>query len=213
MVVQVDTSLSPLHLQLLTKTCASVLEGNTFATITQVTHVEDHQIVLQTSQLPLCATTVRTPLKLTHETPAFVLQHTEVLVVDTQQHLVQLLVTDVIAETVALAVGTVAEIDLVLSRDFDLDVVEEDCLHPSVRLVHFFVRSVAVGILVTPLVVCTDDSIVAFVGGQPEVVVTSLESELFQLFTQTDLPVLEGNTLATEAVVVLIEHQVFTLQT
>jgi len=41
-VVEVDTALSSLHLQLLSQTGASVLEGDTFATITQVTHVEDH---------------------------------------------------------------------------------------------------------------------------------------------------------------------------
>ena len=167
MVVEVDTSLSPLHLQLLTKTGAPILEGDTFATVAQVTHVEDHQIVLQTSQLPLCTTTVRASLELTHETPAFVLQYTEVLIVDAQQHLIQLLMADVVTESVALTVGAVTEIDLVLSRDFDLDVVEEDCLHPSVRLVHLFIRSVSVRILVAPLVVRADNSVVALVGGQP----------------------------------------------
>jgi len=48
-------------------------------------------------------------------------------------------VTDVVAETIALTIRTVSEVDLVLSRDFDLDVIEEDGLHESVRFVHLFV--------------------------------------------------------------------------
>jgi len=43
-------------------------------------------------------------------------------------------------------------------------------------------------------------------------VITSLESKLSQLLSQANSSVLEWNALATEAVVVLIEHEVLTLQ-
>jgi len=162
-VVKVDTALSSLHLQLLSQTGASVLEGDTLATITQVTNVEDHEIVLQSSQFPLDTATVGASFEFADQTPALVLQDTEILVVDAQQHLIELLVTDVVAETITLTVWAVTEVDLVLSSDFDLNVVEQDGLHPSVGLVHFFVGSVSVGIFVTPLVVLSDDSIVTFV--------------------------------------------------
>jgi len=211
-VVEIDTTLAPLHLQLLPQTGASILEGYTLATIAQVTHIEDHQIVFQATQFAFSATAVRTSLELAHQTPTFILQHTEILVVDPQQHLVELLVANVIAETIALTVGAVAEVDLVLARDFDLDVVEEDGLHPPVGFIGFLVGTVSVGFFFIPLVVCADDSVVAFVCRQPVVVIASLESKLFQLLSQTDLSVLKGDALAAEAVIVLVENQVFTLQ-
>jgi len=211
-VVEVDTTLAPLHLELLPQTGAPILEGYTLATIAQVTHIEDHQIVFQATQFTFSATAVRTSLELAHQTPAFVLQHTEILVVDPQQHLVELLVANVIAETIALTVGAVAEVDLVLARDFDLDVVEEDGLHPAVGFVGFLVGTVSVGFFFVPLVVCANDSVVTFVCRQPVVVVASLKSKLFQLLSQADLPVLEGDALAAEAVIILVENQVFTLQ-
>lgn len=83
-VVEVDTALSSLHLQLLSQTCASVLEGDTLTTITQVTNVEDHEIVLQSSQFPLDTATVGASFEFADQTPALVLQDTEILVVDAQ---------------------------------------------------------------------------------------------------------------------------------
>lgn len=162
--VEIDTALSSLHLQLLSQTGTSVLEGDTLATVTQVTHVEDHQIVLQSSQFSLDATTVGASFEFADQAPTLVLKDTEILVVDAQQHLVELLVTDVVAETVALTVWAVTEVNLVLACDLDLNVVEQDGLHPSVGLVHFFVGSVSVGIFIAPLVVLSDDAIITFVG-------------------------------------------------
>jgi len=212
MVIKVDTALSSLHLQLLSQTSTSVLERHTLATVAQVTHVEDHEIVLQSSQFSLHTSTVSASLEFADETPTFVLQHTEILVVDAQQHLVELLVADVVAEAIALTIWAITEVDLVLSRDLDLDVVEHDGLHPPVGFVHLFVGSVSIGVFVAPLVVCSHDAVVTFVRCQPVVVVASLESKLSQLLSQADLSVLEWNAFTTEAVVVLVEHKVFTLQ-
>jgi len=212
MVIEVDTALSSLHLQLLSQTSTSVLERHTLATVAQVTHVEDHEIVLQSSQFSLHTSTVSAALELADETPTFVLQHTEILVVDAQQHLVKLLVADVVAEAIALTIWTITEVDLVLSRDLDLDVVEHDGLHPPVRFVHLFVGSVSVRVFVAPLVLGSHDAVVTFMRCQPVVVVASLKTKLSQLLSQADLSVLEWNAFTTEAVVVLVEHKVFTLQ-
>jgi len=49
--VEIDSALASLHLQLLAQTGTAVLERHTLATVAQVTNVEDHEIVLESSQL------------------------------------------------------------------------------------------------------------------------------------------------------------------
>jgi len=57
--VEIDSALASLHLQLLAQTGTAVLERHTLATVAQVTHVEDHEIVLESSQLPFRTAAVR----------------------------------------------------------------------------------------------------------------------------------------------------------
>lgn len=173
MMVQIDSALSPLHLEFLSETGATVFERNAFATVAEISHIEDHEIVLQSPQLAFSATAVCGTLELAHETPTFVLKNAEIFVVDLQEHLVELLVADVVAETVALTIGAVAEIDFVLACDFYLDVIEHDGLHESVSLVHLVVGSVTIGIVITESHLVADDAIVSFMGGQPIVMITA----------------------------------------